>query len=79
MVCVWAGGRRTRHALVRSVRRTTQLVRHAELLDRIRQLHRDGVRAITRILTEEGWRSAHGKLFRESRVRSLMTRMGLAC
>jgi excisionase family DNA binding protein len=77
--CVWAGGRRSSHALVRSVRRTTQLARHAELLERIRALHREGRRppAITRTLVVEGWRSAHGKPYRASGVRSLMTRMGL--
>jgi DNA invertase Pin-like site-specific DNA recombinase len=80
VVCVWAGGRRTRHALVRSVRRTSQLARHAELLERIRALHRDGARApaISRILIAEGWCSAHGKAFTEGSIRGLMTRMGLA-
>jgi excisionase family DNA binding protein len=79
VACVWVGGRRSSHALVRSVRRTTQLSRHAELLERIRTLHREGRRppAITRTLVAEGWRSAHGKPYRESGVRSLMTRMGL--
>lgn len=79
VTCIWAGGRRSSHALVRSVRRTTQLARHAELLERIRTLHREGRRppAITRTLVAEGWRSAHGKPYRESGVRSLMTRMGL--
>ena len=79
VICVWAGGQRTRHALCRSVRRTTQLSRHDELLERIRALSREGRRppAITRTLVAEGWRSAHGKPYRESGVRSLMTRIGL--
>jgi DNA invertase Pin-like site-specific DNA recombinase len=79
VTCVWAGGHRTSHALVRSVRRTTQLSRHAELIERIRTLHNEGRRppAITRMLVAEGWSSAHGKPYRESGVRSLMTRMGL--
>ena len=79
VTCVWAGGHRTSHALVRSVRRTTQLSRHAELIERIRTLHSEGRRppAITRTLVAEGWSSAHGKPYRESGVRSLMTRIGL--
>jgi excisionase family DNA binding protein len=79
VACVWVGGHRTSHALVRSVRRTTQLSRHAELIERIRTLHSEGRRppAITRTLVAEGWSSAHGKPYRESGVRSLMTRMGL--
>ncbi|GAC1547217.1 MAG: hypothetical protein NVS2B7_22840 [Herpetosiphon sp.] len=79
VVCVWAGGQRARYELIRSVRRTSQLTHHGALLDRIRALHRDGVRApaISRTLTAEGWRSAHGKTFTEGSVRALMTRMGL--
>jgi hypothetical protein len=79
VTCVWAGGGRTAHALVRSVRRASQLSRHADLIERIRVLHHEGSRppAITRVLVGEGWRSAHGKPYRESGVRSLMTRMGL--
>jgi DNA invertase Pin-like site-specific DNA recombinase len=34
VVCHWVGGRQSRHALVRSVRRTVQLARHVELLAR---------------------------------------------
>jgi DNA invertase Pin-like site-specific DNA recombinase len=79
VTCVWVGGGRTAHALLRSVRRTSQLSRHADLVERIRLLHDEGRRppAITRVLVAEGWRSAHGKPYRESGVRSLMTRMGL--
>lgn len=79
VICIWSGGRRTRHALVRSVRRTSQLARHGELLDRIRDLHPDGARApaISRILNAEGWCSAHGKAFTDGSIRGLMTRMGL--
>jgi excisionase family DNA binding protein len=79
VTCVWVGGHRTNHTLVRPVRRTTQLSRHAELIQRIRTLHSEGRRppAITRTLVAEGWSSAHGKPYRESGVRSLMTRMGL--
>jgi DNA invertase Pin-like site-specific DNA recombinase len=78
IVCSWTGGRRTKHKLVRSVRRTTQLSRHAELLDRIHVLHADGVcaAAIARTLVAEGWTSAHGKPFTEGSVRSLLIRMG---
>jgi excisionase family DNA binding protein len=79
VTCIWAGGQRTSHPLVRSVRRTTQLSRHTELVERIRALHREGRRppTIARTLVAEGWRSAHGKPYGESGVRSLMTRMGL--
>src|SRR3954464_9253334 len=58
VVCRWAGGRQSRHALVRSVRRTVQLSRHAELLAHLRGLHAQGLRppAIARILQVEGWR-----------------------
>lgn len=79
VICVWAGGQRTRHALRRSVRCTTQLSRHGDLLERIRALSREGRRpsAITRTLVAEGWLSAHGRPYRESSVRSLMTRLGL--
>src|SRR3954453_10521488 len=42
VVCRWAGGRQSRHALVRSVRRTVQLSRHAELLAHLRGLHAQG-------------------------------------
>ena len=79
VVCHWAGGRQSRHALVRSVRRTVQLARHAELLARIRGLHAQGLRppTIARTLEAEGWRSAHGKGFTEGSVRALLTRMGV--
>ena len=79
VVCHWAGGRQSRHALVRSVRYTVQLARHAELLDRIRGLHAQGLRppAIARTLQADGWRSAHGKGFTEGSVRALLTRMGV--
>jgi excisionase family DNA binding protein len=79
VVCHWAGGRQSRHALVRSVRRTVQLARHAELLARIRGLHAQGLRppAIARTLQADGWRSAHGKGFTEGSVRALLTRMGV--
>jgi excisionase family DNA binding protein len=79
VVCRWAGGRHSRHALVRSVRYTTQLSRHAELLERIRTAHARGLRppAIARALRADGWRSAHGKSFTEGSVRALLTRMGV--
>jgi excisionase family DNA binding protein len=79
VACRWAGGRRSRHPLVRSVRYTTQLSRHAELLDRIRAAHARGLRppAIARALRADGWRSAHGKGFTEGSVRALLTRMGV--
>jgi excisionase family DNA binding protein len=79
VVCRWAGGRHSRHALVRSVRYTTQLSRHAELLERIRTAHARGLRppAIARALCADGWRSAHGKSFTEGSVRALLTRMGV--
>jgi hypothetical protein len=79
VVCHWAGGQRSRHALVRSVRYTVQLSRHAELLDRIRGLHAQGLRvpAIACALQADGWRSAHGKSFTEGSVRALLTRMGI--
>jgi hypothetical protein len=78
VVCSWIGGRQTRHRLVRSVRRTSQLSRHAELLDRLRVLLAEGLHAaaIARILAAEGWSSAHGKSFTEGSVRALLTRMG---
>jgi len=78
LVCSWIGGRQTRHRLVRSVRRTTQLSRHAELLDRIRALLAEDLHAaaIARILAAEGWSSTHGKSFTEGSVRALLTRMG---
>ncbi len=52
VMCCWAGSRRTRHALVRSVRYTTQLSRHTELLEHIRTAHARGLRppAIARAL-----------------------------
>jgi excisionase family DNA binding protein len=79
VVCHWAGGQRTQHALVRSVRRTTQLSRHAELLDRISALHNEGLcaPAIARTLVSEGWKSAHGKEFTEGSVRALLAQYGV--
>jgi DNA invertase Pin-like site-specific DNA recombinase len=79
VMCQWAGGQRSRHTLVRSVRRTTQLSRHAELLDHIRALHARGLHppAIARTLVDEGWKSAHGKGFTEGSVRALLARMGV--
>jgi excisionase family DNA binding protein len=79
VVCHWVGGRQSRHALVRSVRRTVQLARHVELLARIRELHAQGLRppVIARALQADGWRSAHGKGFTEGSVRALLTRMGV--
>ena len=61
------------------MRYTVQLARHAELLDRIRGLHAQGLRppAIARTLQADGWRSAHGKGFTEGSVRALLTRMGV--
>ena len=75
----WVGGRRTRHALVRSMRRTAQLARHGELLECLRALHVDGRRTptIAWILVAEGRTSAHGEHFAEGSVRALLTRMGL--
>lgn len=77
--CRWAGGHQTRHALLRSVRRTAQLSRHDELLGRIRNLHTGGQRApaIARTLMAEGWTSAYGRSFTEGSVRALLTRMGV--
>src|SRR4051812_48188319 len=71
--------RNQQHALVRSVRRTVQLSRHAELLAHLRGRHAQGLRppAIARILQVEGWRSAHGKGFTEGSVRALLARMGV--
>jgi len=79
VVCHWAGGRQSRHALARSVRRTVQLACHAELLARIRDLQAQGLRppAIARTLQADGWRSAHGKGLTEGSVRALLTRMGV--
>jgi AcrR family transcriptional regulator len=79
VVCVWAGGQRTRHSLVRPVRRTSQLSHHAELLAHIRALRDGGLcaPAIARTLVAEGWRSAHGRGFTEGSVRGLLTRMGV--
>jgi hypothetical protein len=78
VICCWVDGRQTKHALVRSVRRTSQLSRHAQLLDRIRALHAEDLcaAAIARTLAAEGWTSAHGKSFTEGSVRALLTRMG---
>jgi excisionase family DNA binding protein len=79
VVCHWAGGQQSRHPLVRPVRRTSQLSRHAELLDRIRALRDSGLRppAIARTLVAEGWKTAHGSSFTEGSVRGLLTRMGV--
>jgi hypothetical protein len=62
VTCVWAGGRRTSHTLVRSVRRTTQLSRHAALIERVRILHGEGSRwRVISSPTAARLQSANGK------------------
>lgn len=76
--CHWAGGRRTRHRLRRSVRRVTQLARHDEMMARAEALFCEGLRppAIARTLAAEGWLAPHRRPVTENGVRSWLHRRG---
>jgi DNA invertase Pin-like site-specific DNA recombinase len=60
VTCLWHGGHRTLHQMVRPVARLDQLSTYRELLARTVELHRagHGYGVIARILNQEGWRPA---------------------
>jgi DNA invertase Pin-like site-specific DNA recombinase len=80
LVCIWAGGRETKHDFIRPVRWTDQLARGAELRATIADLAKDGLRppAIARQMARDGWLSADAQPFNAAKVRAIMMRMGLA-
>ena len=78
--CHWAGGMRTQHELRRPVQRLTQLHDHAALLERLRELHADGLRApaIAGILNTGGWRPPKRRAtYTAAMVRELLHRIGV--
>jgi DNA invertase Pin-like site-specific DNA recombinase len=81
VTCQWAGGVPTNHSLRRPVARLGQLSDHAALLERIRDLHAAGLKAvaIAAALNTEGWRPAKRRAtFTAAMVRSLLHRQGVA-
>ena len=77
VVCHWVGGRQSRHALVRSVRRTVQRATSSCSPAFASCARAAPAPLIARALQADGWRSAHGKGFTEGSVRALLTRMGV--
>jgi hypothetical protein len=80
VVCHWAGGVRTEHALTRPVKRLGQLSTCRALLERIGDLHAAGSRApaIAATLNREGWRPPKRRAtFTAAMVRDLLRRRGV--
>jgi excisionase family DNA binding protein len=77
--CNWAGGTRTRHALVRPVRRFEQLRGFDQLLAMVRDLCGQGCSAavVAERLNAAGWRPPKRELFEASMIQRLMFRYGL--
>lgn len=79
ITCDWAGGARTRHALVRPVRRFEQLRRSDQLLATIRDLREQGcsAAAIAERLNAAGWRPPKREAFDASMIQRLVFRHSL--
>jgi len=79
VACNWAGGVRTRHALVRPVQRFEQLRDFDQLLATIRDLRRQGCSAAlcAERLNAVGWRPPKRTAFDASMVQRLVFRYGL--
>jgi len=78
--CDWAGGVRTRHALVRPVRRIEQLRGFDRILATIRDLREQGRPAavVAERLNAAGWRPPKRAAFDAGMVQRLMFRHGLS-
>ncbi len=78
--CHWAGGKRTRHEVIRTVQRFEQLRRFDRLLARIRDLREEGGTAATiaAALNAAGWRPPKRDTFNEPTVRRLLSRYGMS-
>jgi excisionase family DNA binding protein len=79
VACDWAGGARTRHALVRPVRRFEQLRDFDRILAAIRGLRAQGCSAavVAERLNAAGWRPPKRDAFDASMVQRLVFRHGL--
>lgn len=79
VACNWAGGVRTRHALVRPVQRFEQLRGFDQLLATIRDLRRQGcsAAAVAERLNAAGWRPPKREAFEASMIQRLVFRYGL--
>ena len=77
--CAWAGGVRTRHALLRPVRRFEQLRGFEQILGTIRDLRHSGCSAATiaERLNAAGWRPPKRAAFEVGMVRRLLFRHGM--
>jgi DNA invertase Pin-like site-specific DNA recombinase len=76
----WAGGHRTQAELVRPVARLDQLSYYPDLLERVADLHREGMTAqsIADTLNAEGWRPPKRReTFNANMVGVLLSRQGL--
>ena len=76
----WAGGHKTRAALIRPVARLEQLSYYPDLLKRVAELNgqKKNPRTIAHILNEEGWRPAKRReTFNAFMVHTLLSRQGL--
>jgi DNA invertase Pin-like site-specific DNA recombinase len=80
-VCIaWAGGYMSHFEIVRPVANFTQLSFAATLLQRVRDMHEEGLTspAIAEALNREGWRPAkRAKIFNAWSVRTMLSRNGL--
>ncbi len=79
VTCHWAGGLRTKHALIRPVRRFEQLRGFDQLLATIRDLRSQGCSAATVAdrLNAAGWRPPKKAVFDASMIQRLVFRYGL--
>lgn len=78
-VVYWAGGHETRTQMLRPVAKLTTLSRHAELLDKIRELRRGGYSAgeIADALNQGGWVTpTQRNPFNERLIRAMIYRHG---
>jgi excisionase family DNA binding protein len=77
--CEWAGGVRTRHALVRPVRRFEQLRGFDQILATIRDLRQQGCPAavIAETLNAAGWHPPKRPAFEAGMIQRLMFRHGM--
>jgi len=80
VVCTWAGGVRTSHALVRTVQRFEQLRGFDQLLATIRELRGQGCSAavVAERLNAAGWRPPKRASFNEGMIQRLLFRYGLS-
>jgi excisionase family DNA binding protein len=79
VACTWAGGARTRHMLIRPVRRFEQLRGFERMLATIRDLRGQGcsAAAIAERLNTAGWRPPKREAFDASMIQRLVFRHGL--